>query len=210
MDCLGALEKFLHDEPVRTPVLIKAALAHVQFETIHPFLDGNGRLGRLLITLLLLTEEALSEPILYLSLYFKAHRAEYYDLLQNVRTEGAWEEWLRFFLRGVQETAEQAVQTARAILQLFEADRRQIETLQRPAATALRVHQYLQRKPLTTIQAAAQALQLTLPTVTTALAHLTQLGIIREITGKPRNRMFVYDAYLKILEEGTAPLTASS
>ena len=116
VNCMGALEKFLHDEPVRTPVLIKAAFAHVQFETIHPFLNGKGRLGRLLITLLLLAEEALSEPILYLSLYFKANRAEYYDLLQRVRTEGAWEEWLRFFLRGVQETAEQAVQTARAIL----------------------------------------------------------------------------------------------
>ncbi len=206
IDCMGALEKFLHDEPARTPVLIKAALAHVQFETIHPFLDGNGRLGRLLITLLLYTEGALSEPILYLSLFFKQNRATYYDLLQQVRTEGNWEDWLRFFLTGVLETSEQAVQTAKAILRLFEADRRKIETLKRPAASAMRVHQYLQTKPLTSIQSAATALGLTLPTVTTALANLTTLGIVEELTGKQRNRMFYYSAYVKILEQGTEPL----
>ena len=191
---------------MRTPVLIKAALAHVQFETIHPFLDGNGRLGRLLITLLLFTEGALSEPILYLSLFFKQNRATYYDLLQKVRTEGHWEAWLRFFLTGVLETSEQAVQTAKAILQLFDEDRRKIETLKRPAASALRVHQYLQTKPLTSIQSAATALALSLPTVTTALTHLATLGIVQELTGKQRNRMFFYAAYLKILEQGIEPL----
>lgn len=206
VECMGALEKFLHNQPTRTPVLIKAALAHVQFETIHPFLDGNGRLGRLLITLLLYADEALSAPILYLSLYFKANRDRYYELLQKVRTDGAWEEWLRFFLTGVLETSEQAVQTAKAILQLFDEDRRKIETLKRPAASALRVHQYLQSKPVTSIQSAATALNLTLPTVTTALAHLATMGIVKELTGKQRNRMFYYTDYLKILEQGTEPL----
>jgi len=139
MDCLGAFEKFLHNDPVATPVLIKAALAHVQFETIHPFLDGNGRVGRLLITLLLCAEGALSEPILYLSLYFKTHRQEYYDWLQRVRTEGNWEGWLSFFLTGVMETAGHATQSARQILQLFETDSAKIQTLKKAAGAALRV-----------------------------------------------------------------------
>ena len=133
-----------------TPTLIKAALAHVQFETIHPFLDGNGRLGRLLITLLFCAEGVLKEPALYFSLYFKTHRPTYYDLLQRVRVEGVWEESVRFFLTGVQETAEEAVQTVRTLLQLFETDRKRIGTLGRPASSALRVHQYLQEWPLIT------------------------------------------------------------
>lgn len=206
MECMGALEKFLHDDPVRTPVLIKAALAHVQFETIHPFLDGNGRVGRLLITLLLCSEGALSEPILYLSLYFKTRRDDYYDWLQKVRTEGDWEGWLRFFLAGVLDTAEQAVQTAKAILQLFDEDRLRIESLGRPAASALRVHQYLKTKPLTSIPSAAQSLGLSMPTVTASLKYLEQLGLVRELTQRSRNRLFAYDQYLKILTQGTAPL----
>jgi len=112
IECLGALEKFLHNDPVKTPLLIKAALAHVQFETIHPFLDGNGRLGRLLITFLFCAEGALREPLLYLSLYFKQHRQQYYDLLQSVRLTGDWEAWVRFFLTGVEETINQAGQTS--------------------------------------------------------------------------------------------------
>lgn len=206
VECMGELEKFLHDQPGRTPVLIKAALAHVQFETIHPFLDGNGRLGRLLITLLLIAEGALREPILYLSLYFKMNRDEYYDQLQRVRTEGDWESWLRFFLKGVLETSEQAVVTARAILSLFAADQDKIAALKRPAASALRLHQYLQTRPMTTIQAAATSLKLSVPTVTTALSNLTTLGIVQEMTGKQRNRLFLYSAYLEILEQGTEPL----
>jgi Fic family protein len=206
VECMGALEKFLHDDPVRTPVLIKAALAHVQFETIHPFLDGNGRVGRLLITLLLCAEGALSEPILYLSLYFKTHRDDYYDWLQRVRTQGDWEGWLRFFLAGVLDTAEQAVLTAKAILQLFDEDRRQIEALGRPAASALRVHQYLKTKPLTSIPSAAQTLGLTVPTVTASLKYLEQLGMVRELTQRSRNRLFAYDQYLKILTQDTDPL----
>jgi Fic family protein len=206
MACMGALEKFLHNDPVATPVLIKAALAHVQFETIHPFLDGNGRLGRLLITLLLCAEGALAEPLLYLSLYFKTHRSTYYDLLQGVRKDGAWEDWLRFFLAGVQETADQAAQAARRILRLFEHDRRRIEQLGRAASSALRVHQLLQRKPILSIPKAAKELNLSAPTVTSAVQHLQEMEITRESTGGRRNRLYVYEQYLSILNEGTEPL----
>lgn len=129
LECMGALEKFLHDQPVRTPTLVKAALAHVQFETTHPLLDGNGRLGRLLITLLLCAEGVLKEPLLYLSLYFKAHRRDDYVLLQVVRTEGDWEQWISFFMRGVRDTAEQAVATARRVAGRLEADRERIQGL---------------------------------------------------------------------------------
>lgn len=124
MDLLGALEKFLHDETVKLPVLVKAALAHHQFETIHPFLDGNGRLGRLLITFILCVERIMREPMLYLSLYFKMHRQVYYDHLQLVRDTGDWEEWIKFFLKGVTETANQAVETAKMILKIFTEDRK--------------------------------------------------------------------------------------
>jgi Fic family protein len=206
MDCMGALEKFLHDDPVKTPLLIKAALSHVQFETIHPFLDGNGRVGRLLITLLLCAEQALSEPMLYLSLYFKANRDAYYDHLQNVRTEGAWEAWLEFFLRGVIETTEQATRAAERILALLRDDRARIEELGRPAASALRLHHALQERVILSIPRAAAQLGVTQPTVTTALKHLLQLGIVREMTGRRRNKLYVYDAYLKILSEGTEPI----
>jgi Fic family protein len=206
MKLMGDLEKFLHGEPVKMPVLIKAALAHVQFETIHPFLDGNGRLGRLLITFLLCAEKALSEPILYLSLYFKTHRQEYYEHLQRVRTEGDWEQWLRFFLTGVMQTAEQATDAARSILSLFEKDRAKIEKLGRPAGSALRMHEYLQRKPITSVTMAAKKLGLTEPTIRASLSHMQKLGIVKEMTGRQRNRLFVYRRYLDILDEGTEPL----
>ncbi|MBI3951193.1 MAG: Fic family protein [Acidobacteria bacterium] len=206
MECMGKLEKFLHNDPVKTPVLIKAALAHVQFETIHPFLDGNGRLGRLLITFLLCAESVLSEPMLYLSLYFKQHREEYYDLLQLVRTEGDWEEWLRFFFTGVVETAEQATQTSRDLLKLFETDRQRIQSIGRAASSALRVHHFLQAHPIVSIPKLATALGLTVPTVTASITHLQKLGIIRELTGYRRNRLFAYEPYIKILSEGTEPL----
>ncbi|MBI5442959.1 MAG: Fic family protein [Deltaproteobacteria bacterium] len=199
--CLGDFEKYLHAE--RPPVLLKAALAHVQFETIHPFLDGNGRLGRLLITLLLCAEGALRQPLLYLSLFFKENRGVYYDLLQKVRLEGAWEEWLLFFLEGVLSTSQQAVSTAQKILTVFDRDRGRIEQLGRPAGSVLRVHQYLQRKPLSSIPKAAVETGLTRPTVAASLRHLGELGIVRELTGKERHRLFVYDEYLEILNEGT-------
>jgi Fic family protein len=200
--CMGCLEKFLHDDPERTPVLIKAALTHVQFETIHPFLDGNGRLGRLLITFLLCAEGALSEPLLYLSLYFKTHRQLYYDLLQRVRLKGDWEAWLTFFLEGVAVTAEEAWNTARRILKLFDEDRERIEKIGRAASSALRVHQLMRKKPLLNIMRATEELGLSRPTVTKSLKNLEILGIVKEITGRQRDRTFVYTEYLGILNEG--------
>lgn len=203
--CLGDLENFLHDKPQRTPVLIKAAVAHVQFESIHPFLDGNGRLGRLLITFLLCAEGALTEPLLYLSLYFKIHRPLYYDLLQQVRNKGDWEAWLRFFLEGVVVTAEQATSTARRILSLFDKDRQRIENIGRAAGSALRLHQLMRKKPVFSITRAANDLGLTRPTVTSSLKHLEDLDIVQELTGRRRDRTFVYGEYLSILNEGTEP-----
>ena len=159
-EVLGAmsdLEKFLHDDPEPTPILVKAALAHVQFETIHPFLDGNGRVGRLLITLLLCSEKVLQQPLLYLSLYFKQNRDAYYDHLQRVRTEGAWEDWLEFFLEGVIGVASSATNTARRIRQLVERDRDAIHGLGRGAASALRVHELAGRRVVLTSKAASAA-----------------------------------------------------
>ncbi len=206
MECMGALEIFLHENRLDLPTLVKAALAHVQFETIHPFLDGNGRLGRLLITLLFCAAGALHEPILYLSLYFKSNRQRYYDLLQRVRAAGDWETWLEFFLRGVKETSEGAAETARQILALFESDQRAVEGLGRPSASALRVYQHMRRKPIISIPATAEALSLSPPTVTKAIDHMVRLRVLREITGKQRHRLFVYDRYLAILNQGTEPL----
>ncbi len=206
VELMGALEKFLHDERAVPSVLLKAALAHVQFETIHPFLDGNGRLGRLLITLLFCAEGVLSEPILYLSLYFKTHRDAYYEHLQRVRETGDWEGWVRFFLRGVIETATQAVAAARTILDLFAADRLRIEALGRPAGSALQVHALLCRKPIVGIPAIAEELPLSRPTVGAALARLEDLGLVGEITGRGRDRLYVYAEYLALLNEATEPL----
>jgi len=206
MNCLGALEKFLHDDPLPTPLLIKAAMAHVQFETIHPFLDGNGRMGRLLITLLLCDAGALSEPLLYLSLYFKTHRDAYYDWLQRVRETGDWEGWLEFFLSGVEETAEGAVSTAKRILGLFEADRARIAQGGKTIATDFRLHEYMQRKPIFTIAQVMRALAMSAPTIAAALVRLERLGLVAETTGKKRDRIYSYAPYLAILSEGAAPL----
>lgn len=203
MECMGNLEKFFHDQPGRTPVLIKAALAHVQFETIHPFLDGNGRLGRLLVTLLLCAERALTEPLLYLSLYLKQYREEYYARLDAVRREGDWLGWLRFFLEGVQQTAQQASETARRILGLFEQDRQAVEKLGRKAGSTQRVLDLLRRHPITTVANATEQLNMTDPTVRAAVERLRELRILREITGRQRDRIYIYDSYVKILDEGT-------
>jgi Fic family protein len=200
---MAALELFLHEPQPDLPVLLKAALAHVQFETIHPFLDGNGRLGRLLVTFLFCAGGVLREPILYLSLYFKTHRQRYYELLDQVRSKGDWETWIEFFLAGVRETANQAADAARQILALFEEDRRRIERLGRPAASALRVHEFLQASPILSIPAAAEKLSLSAPTVAKSIGHLRGLGLVREITGKQRRRLFAYDRYLTILNRGT-------
>jgi Fic family protein len=206
MPCMGALEKFLHNDPEPTPLLIKAALAHVQFETIHPFLDGNGRMGRLLITLLLCGEGALKEPMLYLSLYFKANRDAYYDWLQRVRETGDWEGWLRFFLTGVEETAQGATDTARRILTLFETDRARIAQGGRAMATDLRLHEYMQKKPLFTVAQAMKALSMTAPAIGASVARLLALDLVRETTGKKRDRIYSYAPYLAILSEGAEPL----
>jgi Fic family protein len=204
--CLDGFEKFLHVDDSHLPPLVKAGLAHVQFETIHPFLDGNGRLGRLLITLMLCEPGALREPILYLSLYFKARRADYYRLLQEVRENGAWEAWMEYFLTGVRDTATQAVDTAREIMTLFDQDRDAIQTLGRGAASAFRVHDLMQRRPLVTIQVAAKELALSLPTVGKSLENMVGLGLVREVTGKRRSRVFAYRKYLDVLDRGTEPL----
>jgi Fic family protein len=206
MGCLGALGSFIHTDTPDLPLLVKAALVHVQFETIHPFLDGNGRLGRLLITFLMCERGILREPLLYLSLFFKQNRQTYYDHLQAVREHGDWEAWLAFFLRGVTDTARQGTQTAQSLLRLFGNDRGRIEQLGRPAATALRLHQFFQRRGLTTIPDASRNLGLSQPTVTSAIGHLQTLGIVRETTGRRRGKVFVYGAFLDLLSEGTDPL----
>jgi Fic family protein len=205
-ECLDPFEKFLHDQPERVPVLLKAALAHVQFETIHPYMDGNGRLGRLLITLLLCAEGALSEPLLYLSLYFKQNRSEYYRHLQRVRTEGDWEGWLEFFFTGVRDTAQSAVRAAERMLDMFRSDHACIQGIGRGAGSAVRLHQLFQKRPVLSTPNAATTLSMSWPAVDKAMHALEKLGIVREFTGKKRNRLYAYDGYLGILTEGTEPL----
>lgn len=205
METLDNFEKFLHDSNVKMPALIKAALTHVQFETIHPFLDGNGRLGRLLITFILCHEGVLNQPLLYLSLYFKTNRQQYYDHLQSVRKTGDWESWVEFFLTGVIETAEQATETAKNILKLFDDDRDSITACGNSAAV-LTVHNYLQNQPISSTTKIRDKCELSLPTVLRSLRTLEAIGIVREITGKERNKIFVYDHYINILSQGTEPL----
>ena len=204
--CMAALEVFLHEETVGLPVLVKAALAHVQFETIHPFLDGNGRLGRLLIALLLHHGRMLAQPLLYLSLYLKEHRSVYYDLLDRVRTTGDWEAWVDFFLEGVETTAHGAVETARRLADLFEEDIRRTAATGRSAASALRVLAALRERPVLTLTHLCRHAQMTFPTAGKAMQTLVAAGIARELTGQRRNRVFVYDSYLGILNEGGQPL----
>lgn len=205
-ECMGDLERFIHDPEQPYPALIKAALAHVQFETIHPFLDGNGRLGRLLISFILHQEGMLSRPLLYLSLYFKTHRSRYYELLNNVRLHGAWEDWIDFFLEGVAHTAQNAVNTARDLVTLFSQDESRIHSLGRRAGTALQVHRAFCHRPLHGIRDLAESLSLSYPAVSKSIQALESLGIIHEITGRQRDRLFAYKAFLDILNEGAEPL----
>ena len=202
-ECMSKLELFLHDRPKPTPVLLKAALAHVQFETIHPFLDGNGRLGRLLITLLLCDRKVLREPMLYLSLYFKTHRRYYYELLNNVRTSGDWEAWLDFFAEAVIVTARQAVETARQLISLSQSDRNKLAALGKAAASAVEVHHVLLVHPIATAGLIVEKTGLTPATVNKSLAHLERLGIVRELTQQRRNRIFSYSRYIDIINQGT-------
>jgi Fic family protein len=203
MDCMGKLELFLHDQPEPTPVLLKAALAHVQFETIHPFLDGNGRLGRLLITLLLCEQKVLQQPMLYLSLYFKTHRRYYYELLNNVRLTGDWEAWLDFFAEAVIVTAAQAVETAQQLIDRTKLDRDKISGIGRAAASTLRVHRALMEHPITTPGWLAEKTGISPATVNKALSHLERIGIVKELTAQKRNRVFTYADYIEIMSRGT-------
>jgi Fic family protein len=198
---MSDLERFLHADDA-LPALIRAGLAHVQFETIHPFLDGNGRVGRLLVTLMLCEAGVLSEPLLYLSLYLRRHRALYYDLLDRVRRTGDWESWLAFFLEGVQVTADAAVETAERLARLFTVDREAIEATGRRAGSALRVHEALKGRPLLSIPETCRKTSLSYPAASSAMSLLEEMGIAREVTGKRRNRVWAYTDYVDLLGEG--------
>jgi Fic family protein len=207
--CMGQLEQFIHGgshAEHSLPMLVRAALAHVQFETIHPFLDGNGRLGRLLIVLMLIDAGVLDQPLLYLSLFFKQHRSRYYELLDRVRQEGDWEAWVDFFLEGVESTAAAAVTTAQRLLELFRADEARLEGLGRSGPSVRLGYAALRRRPLTSINQLKELSSLSFPTASKAIDALVDLGIAREITGGRRHRLFAYDAYLAILSEGADPI----
>ena len=204
-DCMDAFERFINDLPKKTPTLLKAALAHVQFETIHPFRDGNGRLGRLLITLLLCAEDALKEPTLYLSFYFKAHRQTYYDKLQRVRTHGDWEGWVRFFLEGVLVTVTKAEDLASAMLGMFNAhEKLLVKKLRARSSSALRVHHFMRRHPIFSAPKAAKETGLTAPTVTSCVEAMKKLRLVREIKRTKRPRLYAYQPYIELLSEQAA------
>lgn len=206
---MAGLEHFIHGTPDGAhslPVLVRAALAHVQFETIHPFLDGTGRLGRLLSVLMLIDARVLQQPLLYLSLFFKQHRSRYYELLNGVRLKRDWEAWIDFFQEGVESTATAAVTTAHRLLALFRTDEAKLSGLGRSGPSVRQVFAALCRRPLNSIGQLSAACALSFPTTSKALEALVTLGIAREITGGQRNRLFAYDAYLAILSEGAEPL----
>ena len=203
LDCMGKLELFLHNQPEKTPVLIKAALTHFQFETIHPFLDGNGRLGRLLISLLLCSEKVLKVPMLYLSLYFKTYRQNYYDLLNQVRVNGVWEAWLDFFADAVINTASQAVETARQLMKLSEKDSQRINDLKRISGSAHLVHKALLERPIASPKLIREKTNLSPATVNACLRELECLELVKEMTGQKRNRLYSYVEYIEIMNEGT-------
>lgn len=202
-ECMGQLELFLHDKPEQTPPLLKAALAHVQFETIHPFLDGNGRLGRLLITLLLCERKVLQTPMIYLSLYFKTHRQAYYELLGRVRTEGDWESWLEFFAEAVISTATQAVEMSQRVLALFKEDCAKIAELGRVASSTEKVYRAMMERPIATASWLVDKTELSPATVNKGLEHMRRLGIVQEMSGQKRNRLFSYSRFIDCLNEGS-------
>ena len=205
LDCMGALEAFLNADstPPALPILVRAGLAHAQFETIHPFLDGNGRVGRLLITLHLCAEKLLADPLLYLSLYFKEHRSDYYALLDDVRREGDWESWLAFFLDGVRTTADGAERTARRQLALFETDQSEIRQQGRAAGSALRVHNVLRQRAVASLSQVAAESGLSYTAAAAGMRVLVALGVAEELTSRKRGRMFGYRQYIAMLSEGT-------
>ncbi len=201
-EAMSDLERFIHDDTQPYPTLIKAALAHVQFETIHPFLDGNGRLGRMLISFILHHDGQLRHPLLYLSLYFKQHRSRYYELLDVVRRDGDWEIWLDFFLTGVEETAGNAVETARTLARLFRQDETRLQNLGRRTGTVLQVYKAFCQRPVNSVNNAKDFSGLSYPAVAAAVATLEAFGIVKEITGAKRNRLYIYSDYIKTLESG--------
>jgi len=203
LDCLSNLEKFLHNKQM--PVLLKAGIAHLQFETIHPFLDGNGRLGRLLVILLLCDSGMLSEPILYFSLYLKQNRSVYYNLLQEVRERGNWETWLEFFLNGIYTSSKQGTETITKINDLFTKDLAKIATLGRAKKSAEQTLDYLKMLPQVSVVFLAKELDISKPTARTALNNLVKLNIIEEVSGQQRNKVYIYKTYLNLLEEGALP-----
>ena len=200
-DSLSAFEKFLHGGAKELEVLIQCAFLHVQFETIHPFLDGNGRLGRLLITLLLVERCVLTQPLLYMSLFLKQNRAEYYDLLQRVRMEGAWEDWVLFFLRGVSATAEKANLLAKSILALFERDEQRLKAVGARRGSALQVLFQLRETPYSSPKRLKEVTGLSFNTVVSALELLRDTGIVQEVPAW-RGRLFVYSEYIRMMDEG--------
>lgn len=203
-DCWADLERFINDDPEPTAPVIKAALAHVQFETIHPFMDGNGRLGRLLIPLILAQSGVLKEPLLYLSVFFKKHRETYYQRLQQVRITGNWESWLLFFVDAITATAHQAVETAQQLNQLLATDKARLLELGRLSGSANQVLDALYSHPMSNIATLVEKTSLTPATIGKVMDGLEQkLGIVKEVTGQKRNRIYAYSAYINILNQET-------
>ncbi len=202
VECMSDLEKYIHSEDT-LDILIQAALIHYQFESIHPFLDGNGRIGRLLITLFLMEKKALSSPALYISYFLKKNRVEYYDRMMEVRTKGAFEQWIKFFLRAVAESAEDAVDTVVQLHELHEQNVTRIQTLKRSAPNAYKLFAYLEQNPIIELSKTAQALDLSFNTVSAAVQNLTKLSVLEPANTTIRKRTFAYSAYLDILRKGT-------
>jgi len=198
LEALYGFENYLHSNG-DTPVLVKAALSHAQFETIHPFLDGNGRVGRLLITFLLVHSGVLRAPLLYLSYYFKLHRTEYYDRLMAVRQRGDWEGWLAFFLRGVADTADEATDTAERIFELRELHRTLV--IDEIGTNGLRVLSALFQRPLVNVNYIGRVLDVSFPTANRLVARFEELGLLREVTGQKRSRLFRYEPYLRLFDD---------
>ena len=203
---ISDLEKFIHSDSEDLSFIVKLGLVHVQFETIHPFLDGNGRVGRLLINLMLHDQNILKNSTISLSSYLKSNRDEYYFHLNNVRSTGDWESWLKFFLNGVIESSSQVVQTTRRILKLLTDDDKKIQELGRGKTSAHKVFKFYKSIPIASVASLTKKTQLTAPAVYYAIENLRKLGILHEITGKKRNQIFLYKNYFDILSEGTDPI----
>lgn len=202
IDGLSDLEKFIHDDKQQTSTVLKAALVHLQFETLHPFLDGNGRVGRLLIILLLMSEGVLSQPLLYISLYLKTNRQRYYELLNSVRKDGDWESWLTFFAQAIEFSANSAVDTAKKLFQIADKDAELIEKQGRSRINLGKVHNQFQQRPISNSLSLIEATELAPGTVQAAIKRLCELNILVELTDKKRDRVYAYKAYIDILNQG--------